>query len=189
MLRLKLRNFGPLVQRADSLEKTLVLGKFEGTRRRGWLMMSWLDGITDSMDISLSTLQEVVKERGTWRTAACGVAKSYTWLSSWTTTAATKFAVICYTVIENCYTRVARLILPASRIFCIWSWTPCPSYFLTLPLENRELCSIHNSGFLPFTLCWHCDRGFSLWLNPILFLKARLNATSSIKPFVIPAAI
>ena len=78
MLKLKLQYFSHWMQRTDSLEKTLMLGKIEGRRRRGQQRMRWLDGITDSMDISLSTLQEVVKERGTWRTAACGVAKSYT---------------------------------------------------------------------------------------------------------------
>ena len=158
MLRLKLQNFGPLMQRADSLEKTLMLGKFEGRRRCEWQMMRWLDDITDSMNISLSKFQEVVRDRESWCTAACGVAKSQTRLSKWTTTTiTTKFAVICYTVIENYYTRVARLILCGSRVLCIWSWTPCPSYFLSILLENHELCSVCNSGFLPFTLCWHCD--------------------------------
>ena len=76
MLKLKLQYFGHLMQRADSVENTLMLGKIEGKRRRGWQRMRWLDSITDPMDRNLSKLQEIVEDRGVWHAAVHGVTKS-----------------------------------------------------------------------------------------------------------------
>ena len=84
MLQLKYQCFGHLMPRTNSLEKTLVLGKIESRRRREWQRVRWVDGITDSVDMSLSKFQELVLDREAWRATVHGITKSQTWLSNWT---------------------------------------------------------------------------------------------------------
>ena len=85
MLKLKLQHFGHLMWRTDAFEKTLIMGKIEGRRRRGWQRIIWLDSITDSMDMCVIKLQEMVKDREDWCVAVHGVSKRWTRLSNWTT--------------------------------------------------------------------------------------------------------
>ena len=97
---LKLQYIRHLMGRVNSLEKTLMLGKTEGKRRRGWQRMRWLDSITDSMDMNLSKLREIVKDRGAWRGAIHGFSKGWTQLSNWTTTTEAGCCETCRSVQE-----------------------------------------------------------------------------------------
>ena len=143
MLKLKLQYFGHLMWRADSLEMTLMLGKTEGKRRRSWKRMSWLDGITDSMDKNLSKLWEIVKDKEARYAAVHGVAKSRIWLSDWTT----KYSLLP--------------ALPRLRIKTLKNMSSVSPYRRQRPDSFR-----HED----FTLCYPCgarEAACGLWTNEL----------------------
>ena len=123
---------GHLMRRTDSLEKTLMMGKIEGRRRKQWQRMRWLDGITDLMDMSMSKLREVVKDREAWRAAVHGVTKSWTWLSDWTELL--------------CLSSSTQLIMH----FIVWFTFSCVSPVLTMENPATEPPKSPNNPILSF---------------------------------------
>ena len=157
-LKLKLQYFGHLMQRADSVEKSLMLGKLEGRRRRGWQRMRWLDGIIDSLDMSLSKLREIVKGREDWHAAVHGVTKSQTQQSDWITTAVNSLKGFARTVVTK-YTGLGSLV---SRIIF--------SRFRRLKVQDQGAYKIYFLWDLSVAYRWpptccSLPHGFSMCTN------------------------